>query len=189
MPADSISTDAAPREIKLADYAPPAFLIETVDLSFDLDEVATKVVSRLVVRRNPSAPAGSPLHLEGEALTLVRLTRDGSPLAPEEYRETRQGLTIPDMPDACVLEIETRTSPKENTELSGLYVSGGNYFTQCEAQGFRRITFFPDRPDVMSRYTTTIIGACPVMLSNGNPGPLSDLGGGRRAITWTDPHP
>jgi aminopeptidase N len=189
MPADSISTDAAPREIKLADYAPPAFLIENVDLSFDLDEVATKVVSRLAVRRNPSAPAGSPLHLDGEALTLVRLTRDGSPLAPEEYRETRQGLTIPDMPDACVLEIETRTSPKENTELSGLYVSGGNYFTQCEAQGFRRITFFPDRPDIVSRYTTTIVGACPVMLSNGNPGPLSDLGGGRRAITWTDPHP
>ena len=77
-----------------------------------------------------------------------------------------------------MLEIETRIAPKDNTELTGLYVSGGNYFTQCEAQGFRRITYFPDRPDVMARYTTTIIAdkaACPVMLSNGNPGPISDL--------------
>ena len=98
-------------------------------------------------------------------------------------------MTIPDMPDACVLEIETRISPRDNTELSGLYVSGGNYFTQCEAQGFRRITYFPDRPDVMSRYTTTIVGSCPVMLSNGNPGPVTDLGDGRRSVTWTDPHP
>jgi aminopeptidase N len=189
MPADSISTDSAPHEIRLADYTPPTFLIDSVDLSFDLDEAATKVVSRLTLRRNPVAPAGAPLHLDGEALTLVRLSRDGSPLATEEYHQTRHALTISDMPDACVLEIETLVSPKENTELSGLYVSGGNYFTQCEAQGFRRITFFPDRPDVMSRYTTTIVGSCPVMLSNGNPGPITDLGDGRRSVTWTDPHP
>jgi aminopeptidase N len=193
MPADSISTDVAPetapREIRLADYAPPAFLVDTVDLSFELDEAATKVVSRLSLRRNPAAPAGSPLHLDGEALTLVRIVRNGADLAPGDYHEVKGGLTIPDMPDACVLEIETRISPQANTELSGLYVSGGNYFTQCEAQGFRRITYFPDRPDVMSRYTTTIIGSCPVMLSNGNPGPVIDLGDGRRSVTWTDPHP
>jgi aminopeptidase N len=193
MPADSISTDSAPQEIRLADYAPPAFLIDTVDLHFELDETATKVVARLALRRNPAAPvlrsADRGLGLDGEALTLVRLTCDGSPLALGDFHETEHGLTIPDMPDECVLEIETRISPKANTELSGLYVSGGNYFTQCEAQGFRRITFFPDRPDVMSRYTTTIIGSCPVMLSNGNPGPVTDLGDGRRSITWTDPHP
>jgi aminopeptidase N len=189
MPADAVSTDSAPREIRLADYAPPAFLIDTVDLSFELDEAATKVISRLALRRNPAAPPEAALHLDGEALELIRLTRDGSPVSESDYHETEHGLTIQDMPDACELEIETRISPKANTELSGLYVSGGNYYTQCEAQGFRRITFFPDRPDVMSRYTTTIIGSCPVMLSNGNPGRVTDLGDGRRSITWTDPHP
>jgi aminopeptidase N len=194
MPADAITTDAntahaVPHEIRLADYAPPAFLIDTVDLAFDLDEAATKVTSRLTLRRNPAAPPGSPLHLDGEALTLVSLTRDGTPLAPPAYHVTDHFLIIPDMPDACVLEIETRIAPRENTELTGLYVSGGNFFTQCEAQGFRRITYFPDRPDVMSRYTTTITGICPVMLSNGNPGPITDLGDGRRRVTWTDPHP
>ncbi len=189
MPVDAITTDAAPREIKLADYTPPEFLVDTVDLRFDLNESATTVVARLSIRRNPAAPADSPLHLDGEALTLLRLTRDGSTLMPGDYHETKGRLTIPDMPEICVLEIETRISPTANTELSGLYVSGGNYFTQCEAQGFRRITFFPDRPDVMSRYTTTIISSCPVMLSNGNPGPVTDLGDGRRSLTWTDPHP
>jgi aminopeptidase N len=189
MPADAITTDAAPREIRLADYAPPAFLIDTVDLRFDLDEAATTVSARLSLRRNPAAPAGAPLHLDGEALTLVRLARNGLILASGDYHEIKGGLTIPDMPEVCVLEIETRISPKANTELSGLYVSGGNFFTQCEAQGFRRITYFPDRPDVMSRYTTTIVGSCPVMLSNGNPGPVTTLPDGRRSVTWTDPHP
>ena len=189
MAADSIRTEAAPAEIRLADYAPPAFLIDTVDLTFELGEAATVVVSRLALRRNPAAPPGSPLHLDGEALTLVSITRDGAPVTPTE---TKGGLTIADLPDACALEIATRISPKDNTELSGLYVSGGNFFTQCEAQGFRRITYFPDRPDVMSRYRTTIIAdkrACPVMLSNGNPGPVTDLGDGRHSVTWSDPHP
>jgi aminopeptidase N len=189
MPADSVRTDAAPVEIRLADYTPPAFLIDTVDLTFDLGEAATMVMSRLSVRRNPAAAADAPLNLDGEALTLVGMTRNGAPVTPIQ---TKDGLTIDDMPDACTLEITTRIAPKANTELSGLYVSGGNYFTQCEAQGFRRITYFPDRPDVMSRYTTTIIAdksACPVMLSNGNPGPVTDFGDGRHTVTWTDPHP
>jgi aminopeptidase N len=181
--------DSAPSEIRLADYTPPTFLVDTVELRFDLDEATTTVVSRLALRRNPLAPGGSPLHLDGEALTLIRLTRDGVALSADDYHAGEHGLSIPDMPDACVLEIETRIAPSENTELTGLYVSGGNYFTQCEAQGFRRITYFPDRPDVMSRYTTTIVGTCPVMLSNGNPGPVTDLGDGRRSVTWTDPHP
>jgi aminopeptidase N len=178
-----------PREIRLADYTPPAFLIDTVDLRFDLDESATTVLSTLTLRRNPAAPVGSSLHFDGEALTLIRITRDGITLSPDDYHLTPSGLTIPDMPDATTLQVETRIAPKDNTELSGLYVSGGNYFTQCEAQGFRRITYFPDRPDVMSRYTTTINGTCPVMLSNGNPGPFTDLPDGRRSVTWTDPHP
>jgi aminopeptidase N len=189
MPADSIRTDAAPAEIRLADYTPPAFLIDKVDLTFELGEAATTVVSRLVVRRNPAADPASPLHLDGEALTLVAITRDGAPVTPEVKP---RGLRIAGMPDACVLEIETRVAPSKNTELSGLYTSGGSYFTQCEAQGFRRITYFPDRPDVMSRYTVRIVAdkaACPVMLSNGNPGPVMDLGDGRHSVTWSDPHP
>ncbi len=189
MPDSSVPPSSQPREIRLADYTPPGFLIDTVDLRFDLDEAATTVVSRLTLRRNPAALADAPLHLDGEALTLVRLLRDGTPLAGSDYHLSPTGLTIPDMPAACTLEVETRIAPKDNTELSGLYVSGGNYFTQCEAQGFRRITYFADRPDVMSRYTTTIIGVCPVMLSNGNPGPVSNLPDGRRSVTWTDPHP
>ncbi len=186
MPADAIATDAAPKEIRLADYAPPGFLIDTVDLTFHLNEDATSVVSRLSVRR---AGAVTSLHLDGEALTLTSVARDGVLI---EARIAAGGLVIDDMPDACVLEIRTVVSPKANSELSGLYVSGGNYFTQCEAQGFRRITYFPDRPDVMSRYTVTIVAdkaACPVMLSNGNPGPVTDAGNGRHQIVWTDPHP
>ena len=96
------------------------------------------------------------------------------------------------MPDAATLEIETRIAPKDNTELSGLYTSNGSYFTQCEAEGFRRITYFPDRPDVMARFTATVTAekaAVPIMLSNGNPGALEDIGNGRHRITWTDPHP
>ena len=176
------------REIRLADYQPPAFLVDTVDLSFDLDDAETRVVSRLSIRRN----GPGELRFNGEAVTLTRLARDGVVLGAADYRVEPGFLIIPDMPDACVLEIETRIAPIENTELSGLYVSNGAYFTQCEAEGFRRITYFPDRPDVMSRYTVTItaqVARCPVMLSNGDPGPIEVIGDGRHRVVWTDPHP
>jgi aminopeptidase N len=189
MPADAIATDTAPVEVRLADYAPPPFLIETVDLAFDLHESATNVVSILSIRRNPAAAPGVPLDLDGEGLELVGLSCDGQPLVPAR---TPHGLRLSGLPAACTLRIETLIAPVANTELSGLYLSGGNYFTQCEAQGFRRITYFPDRPDVMSRYTVTVTAdksACPVMLSNGNPGPVADLPDGRHTVTWTDPHP
>ena len=180
------------KPILLSEYQPPAFLVTSIDLAFDLDPASTKVDSRLALRRNPRADPREPLRLNGEALTVVRIARDGVPLAPDAYRTEDGVLTIPSMPDQCMLEIETRIAPARNTELSGLYVSGGNYFTQCEAEGFRRITYFPDRPDVMARYTVTITAdkvQVPVMLSNGNPGPVQDVGGGRHQITWTDPHP
>jgi aminopeptidase N len=195
MPLDVSSTppQTTPHETRLADYRPPAFLIDTVELSFDLDEAATRVRSRLALRRNPaSADRHAPLLLDGEAVTLVRLALDGAELGANRYRIEDGKLVIPDMPDACTLEIETRIAPKDNTELSGLYTSGGNFFTQCEAEGFRRITWFPDRPDVMARFATTITAdktRVPVMLSNGNPGAVEDAGGGRHRITWTDPHP
>ncbi len=178
--------------ILLSEYRPPAFLVSSVDLAFDLDPQATKVVSRLGLHRNPEAQPAEPLQLNGEALTLVRIARDGVTLPADAYRIDHGILTIDTMPEQCMLEIETRIAPAENTELSGLYVSGGSYFTQCEAEGFRRITYFPDRPDVMSRYTVSITAdksQIPVMLSNGNPGPVQDVGKGRHQITWSDPHP
>ena len=177
----------------MADYRPPAFLVDTVELAFHLDEAATRVSSRLAVRRNPAFPdANAPLSLDGEALTLLRIVLNGEELGANRYVHQDDKLLIPDMPDAATLEIETRIAPKDNTELSGLYTSNGSFFTQCEAEGFRRITFFPDRPDVMARFTTTITAdatAVPIMLSNGNPGAVEDAGNGRHRITWTDPHP
>ena len=143
MPLDvnSAPPATAPRETRLADYRPPTFLIDTVELAFDLDEAATRVRSRLALRRNPASRGQrAPLSLDGEALTLVRVALDGEELGANRYRIEDGKLVIPDMPDACTLEIETRIAPKDNTELSGLYTSSGSFFTQCEAEGFRRIT-------------------------------------------------
>ncbi len=185
-------SETAPRETRLADYRPPAWLIDTVDLAFDLDEAATSVRSRLSVRRNPESDGTGALLLDGEALTLRRIAVDGVDLGANRYRIEDGKLLIPDMPDTAVLEIETQISPKDNTELSGLYTSNGSYFTQCEAEGFRRITYFPDRPDVMARFTVSITAdksRVPMMLSNGNPSAVEDAGGGRHRVTWTDPHP
>jgi aminopeptidase N len=190
--ASNIAAQATPHEVRLADYRPPAFLVDHVALHFELDEAATRVTSRLTLRRNPAAPANAPLRLDGEALKLLRLARDGETLGGNQYHLEDGALIIPDMPDACELAVDTEIAPKDNTELSGLYVSNGSFFTQCEAEGFRRITYFPDRPDVMARYTVTITAdkeRVPVMLSNGNPGTIEDLGDGRHRINWTDPHP
>ena len=178
--------------VLLADYRPPAFLVDTVDLAFDLDPAVTMVVARQRLRRNPKAAAGEALRLNGEALELVSIAIDGMALAADAYRIEDGMLIVSALPDACVLEIATKIAPAENTALSGLYVSGGGYFTQCEAEGFRRITYFQDRPDVMARYTVTVTAdraQVPVMLSNGNPSAVADLGDGRHRVVWTDPHP
>ena len=183
-----MDTDAAPRPILLTDYRPPAFLVDTVDLVFDLDPVQTRVRARLGLTRNPAGPGG-PLHLDGEGLTLLSLACDGFARA---VTPDGTGLTLDDLPDTCSLDIETQIAPASNTDFTGLYLSGGNYFTQCEAEGFRRITFFPDRPDVMSRYTVTIVAeptACPVMLSNGNEVDRGTTADGRHWSKWEDPHP
>ncbi len=186
------SAVAGPREVRLADYRPPAFLAETVELDFALDETATRVRSKLAIRRNPAGDASAPLRLDGAGQPVLRLAIDGAEVGANSYQLDDASLTIPDTPDAFMLDLETTVVPCENTELSGLYVSNGSFFTQCEAEGFRRITYFPDRPDVMARFTITITAdaaRCPVMLSNGNPGALTDLGDGRHRITWVDPHP
>ena len=190
--APSSSHAGTPRETRLSDYHPPAFLVDTADLTFELDEADTRVASRLAVRRNPAGDPGEPLRLDGVALQLVTVSLDGAPLGANRYRIEDGQLVIPEMPDTATLEIATRIAPKDNKGLTGLYVSNGSFFTQCEAEGFRRITYFPDRPDVMARFTTTIIAdpaRCPVLLSNGNPHGTTTLEDGRQRAVWVDPHP
>lgn len=182
-----------PPTIRREDYRPPAFLVDTVELHLNLHPTATRVRARLALRRNPAAEPAADLELDGEALTLVSARLEGEPLGPNRLRSLPGGgLRITGVPEAFTLETEVEINPDSNSELSGLYRSGGNYFTQCEAEGFRRITFFPDRPDVMARYTTTIEAAradCPVLLSNGNPEASGELPEGRHWARWADPHP
>lgn len=192
---DTLATGPAapPKEIRLEDYKVPPFLVDTVDLVFDLKETGTRVTSRMTVRRNPDLQEkGAPLFLDGEDVRLVSVALDGETLGENRYALSEGGLTIPDMPDAFTLDVEAEIDPVENTELSGLYTSGGTFCTQCEAEGFRRITFFPDRPDVMSRYTVTMLAdkaAYPILLSNGNRIDGGDATGGRHWAKWEDPHP
>ena len=159
----------SPRTIYLKDYSPPEFHIERVDLRFELGEDSTTVRSRLEVARYGTHR--QPMVLFGENLDLRAVTLDGRALAPQEFRRDDDSLAIADVPDRFVLEIETALRPQDNTALEGLYKSSGNFCTQCEAEGFRRITYFLDRPDVMARYSTTIVAdreRYPVLLSNGN---------------------
>jgi aminopeptidase N len=178
----------------LKDYAPPDFLIEEVELDVALDPTATRVAAKLRLRPNPKVAAGRPLVLDGEALTLQSVALDGKRLAPADYRLTDSSLTIPSVPThPFTLEIVTLCNPEANTALSGLYRSRGTYCTQCEPEGFRRITFFLDRPDVLAVYTVRIEGdraSTPVLLSNGNPIAQGDVPGtGRHFAIWHDPFP
>ena len=186
--------DLPPQPTRLSDYRPPEFLADTVDLVFDLDPADTRVTAALRLRRNPDAPGpDAALRLDGEELDLVALALDGRPLAPGDYRIEPDGaLVIPAVPDTFTLEVQTRIVPERNTALSGLYISGGNFCTQCEPEGFRRITWFLDRPDVMARYSITMRAdktRFPVLLSNGNPAESGELADGRHWARWVDPHP
>jgi aminopeptidase N len=191
------ATISAPQRILRQDYRPPAFLVDAVDLDVDIHAAETLVTARLAMRRNPAAgDPGAPLALDGDELQTVAVAIDGAGLAANRYALGDKQLTIPDVPDAFELRIVTRILPDANTKLAGLYRSATGYFTQCEAHGFRRITWFPDRPDVMSRYTVTIRAdktACPVLLSNGNPvGSGEDQGAAgeeRHWARWADPFP
>ena len=186
---------AAAKVHYLKDYRPPGFLVDTVDLTFDLREDDTLVRARTVVRRNPEAgPDNADLWLDGEELGLVSIALDGAALPDTAYKVTAEGLRLFDAPDRAELEIATRIRPDRNTALQGLYVSNGNFFTQCEAEGFRRITYFPDRPDVMATYRTRIIAdkaRFPVLLSNGNLIGQGDVTGeaSRHWAEWHDPFP
>ena len=184
-----------PRPILLKSYKPSNYLIETVELDVTLVPTRTRVVSRLAMRPNPKHEGKlGPLKLDGELLELESIAINGKPLEAGAYKVTDRDLTISKPPEkAFKLEIITTCNPDANKALSGLYLSRGIYCTQCEAQGFRRITYFLDRPDVLATYTVRIEAdkaEAPVLLSNGNPTARGNLAGGKRHFAvWHDPHP
>ncbi len=185
-------SNAQPSVTRLADYRPPPFLVESVHLHFDLHESHTDVRSRLAVRRNPAAEPADDLVLDGQDLPLRAARLDGDTLPDERIALGRERLTVRGVPERFELELETRILPQDNTALEGLYKSAGSFCTQCEAEGFRRITWFPDRPDVMSVFTTTVTAdreRYPVLLSNGDAVDSGALDGGRHFVTWHDPFP
>jgi len=175
----------------LSDYTPPPFLVETVDLDVDIRSDHALVRATLRVRRNPEGPAGDrPLVLDGDELELLSVAIDGQPLATARYSVTETHLAIPSVPDRFTLETLTRIDPFRNTKLMGFFASTNGLFSQCEAEGFRRITWFPDRPDVMARYSTTMHAdraTFPHLLSNGNLIASGDEPGGRHFARWEDP--
>ena len=184
-------TDTA-QSIRLKDYQPPDWLVETVSLDVTLHPTAARIRATLALKPNPRS-ASAPLILNGDGLSLISLKLDGTVMGPDSYVATPESLTIAQPPNGPFnLEIETIVDPSANTQLSGLYRSNGTYCTQCEAEGFRRITFFPDRPDVMAVYTTRIEAdktEAPVLLSNGNLVEHGEAPGGRHFAVWHDPHP
>jgi len=182
-----MKTDTPPT-IYLKDYTPPAFLIDTVDLDIRIETGCTVVTATLALQRNPQAvDANGPLVLEGEELDTVAVRIDGQDVP---FLLNHNQLTVHQLADRCTLTTIVRISPDTNTRLSGMYRSKDGYFTQCEAQGFRRITWFLDRPDVMSTYTVTLHAdraAFPVLLANGNPVASGEEAEGRHWATWADP--
>ena len=181
---------AAGAAIFRKDYSAPPFWIDTVDLGFDLDPAKTRVLNKMRLRRNPDVPAQA-LRLDGEELNLARVLVNGQGTSFKMDGDKLVLENLPEGPEAFDLEIFTTCAPAKNTKLMGLYVSNQSFFTQCEAEGFRRITYFLDRPDVMASYTVTLRAdkaLFPVLLSNGNlvdAGPLED---GRHFAKWVDPH-
>jgi aminopeptidase N len=182
-----------PQAVYRRDYRSPEYAIDTVDLHFELNEELTLVTAKLAVHREPVRVGDvPPLVLNGEDLTLRSVSIDGRALARTEYQEEAETLTITAPPERFLLETVVEIRPEANTSLSGLYKTSGNYCTQCEAHGFRRITYFLDRPDVMARYTTHIEAdkeRYPVLLSNGNRTHEETLANGRHRVTWEDPFP
>lgn len=180
-----------PQTIHLKDYKPPVFWIDTIDLCFWLDESKTRVRSTLKLRKNQDNPA-KELFLNGEELQFISLKRDGQPLVEgEDFVLEEEGMRLYKMPESCVLEIENFINPEANKALDGLYKSGTIFCTQNEPEGFRRITYYIDRPDVMAKFTTKIIAKkdrYPVLLSNGNPIDSGDLEDGLHFMTWEDPY-
>lgn len=177
-----------PVQIKLADYTPYPFAIDQVEMAFDLAPKATRVRTKMQVRRIGQGA----LALDGVALTLNAISVDGAALPDSAYSLSDEALVLKDVPKQFTLETDVTIDPSANTALSGLYISGGRFCSQCESIGFRRITYWPDRPDVMSRFKVRIEADqkdYPILLSNGTPGATGSLDGGRHFAEWDDPHP
>ena len=201
-----MDTTKQPKHNYLKDYSPPDYWVDEVGLIFNLDPEITQVYTRLTLRRNAEKNhvTPPPLHLDGQGLTLRAIKLDGTLLAADQYRQESKQLIISNPPDRFVLEIHTTIHPGANTSLEGLYQSGSLLCTQCEAEGFRHITYYPDRPDVMARFTTTLIAETqqfPILLSNGNrcrkiPDWHQQTGQSilaadrldKQMVTWEDPH-
>ena len=184
-------TDIASKPVTIfrKDYVAPGFWVDTVEMGFDLDPVSTHVATRLTMRRNQDSSEKN-LVLLGETIKLLQLRMNGVNLKKSAYTIFEGKLTILNAPDVVTLEIETVIQASKNTTMAGLYVSNGNFFTQCEAEGFRKITYYPDRPDVMATFTVMLRGdkkKYPVLLSNGNLIAEGDLGDGRHYAKWEDP--
>ncbi|WP_068317091.1 aminopeptidase N [Polycladidibacter hongkongensis] len=178
--------------IYLRDYQPTPYAVETVHLTFKLAPTATQVISKLKLSPRAGIAAGAPLELDGDELEFVSAKLNGTPLAADAYEVSAERFCLLAPPaDPFELEIETRLNPQDNTKLMGLYLSSGNYCTQCEAEGFRRITYYYDRPDVLAVYTTRIEAdtAQKYLLGNGNPVAEGALEDGRHYAEWHDPHP
>jgi aminopeptidase N len=183
--------EGQPSAIYLKDYQVPGFLLKETHLKVELDESITRVTTTLKICRNPDAEKqGGPLVLDGTNMELQSISIDGRILTSNEYGVTDEDLTLYDVPAEFELETQVSIKPQENTALEGLYKSGDMFCTQCEAEGFRNITYYLDRPDVMSRYTTTIVAnkeKYPVLLSNGNDVARGETGDGKHWVRWEDP--
>ncbi|WP_426123421.1 aminopeptidase N [Pararhizobium sp. PWRC1-1] len=180
--------------IHLEDYRPTDFVLERVDLTFELDPTETKVEARLIFHRREGVSADAPLVLDGDELKMTGLLLDQEEIATAHYDAAEHTLTIRNLPATAPFEvtITTEINPEANTTLMGLYRTSNVYCTQCEAEGFRRITYFPDRPDVLAVYTVNIIAdkaTAPLLLSNGNYLGGAGMGDGRHFAAWYDPHP
>ena len=187
---DMLTPSAA--TVYLKNYSPPPFLVSSVELDIDLREDFARVTATLAVERNSAVPGLRPLVLDGDDLALESVAIDGRTLEPRDFKLDTDRLVIESVPHRFMLSTVVRIQPQQNTRLMGLYASRDGYFTQCEAEGFRRITFFPDRPDVMARYRTTIHAdqaRYPVLLSNGNPIGSGSEPGGLHWVCWEDPFP
>ncbi len=182
--------DAQPSAIYLKDYTVPEFLIDKTDLHFTLQEEGAVVKATLAVRRNPDSSLRDGLVLHGQELTLKAIAVNGEPLTEDQYQLTAESLSIPLVPDHFTLDTEVLIKPQDNTSLEGLYKSHTMFCTQCEAEGFRKITYYLDRPDVMSIFSTTIVAdkaRYPVLLSNGNQVDAGDNADGTHWVKWDDP--
>lgn len=181
---------AVSKTVLRENYRPFAWILDQLKLRFEIGDESTRVISELQLSRNPSARPSNEIELDGQQMELVSVLMDGNVLAPGDYSLNADKLVIQNAPDSCALTIEVLIKPPENTALEGLYSSGGFLLTQCEAEGFRKITYFPDRPDVMTRFDVTIVADVkryPVLLSNGNPVGSGELDDGRHWVHWDDP--